>query len=408
MVELLAPINNFETLQAAIDNGCNSVYFGLQQLNMRQSANNFELNQLPKVVSLCHSNNVRAYLTLNSIVFDDELSMVEKIVCAAKESGVDAIICWDMGVAQICRKYDIEIHLSTQASVANFSALKFYYDQGFKRFVLARELSIEQIKSIIDKIHLHKMDAEVECFVHGAMCVSVSGRCFISHMLFNQSANRGKCLQPCRREYLVKDKETGDELVIGNNYILSPKDLCALSLIPELKEIGVHAFKIEGRMKQADYVAKVVKVYKEAIDFYDKFKDDSNFTKLYDYFIDEKMNVLKEVFNRDFHTGFYEKVPSCEITDKYGSVASLKKVFIGNVKNFYKKINVAELTILTNEELKVGDRICVIGNTTGYKEQILKEMQHNGNHVDIAHQNDRVGIKLEFEVRPNDKVFVLR
>ena len=399
MVELLSPINNFETLRSAIDSGCNSVYFGVNQLNMRQSANNFELNQLAKVVSLCHEHNIKAYLTLNVIVFDDELDLVDKIVSSAKDAGIDAIICWDMGVAQICKKYGVEIHLSTQASVANFEALKFYYDSGFKRFVLARELNLNQIENIIDKIKEHKLDAEIECFVHGAMCVSVSGRCFLSHFLFDESANRGKCLQPCRREYLVKDKETGDELVVGNNYILSPKDLCTLSLIPKLKDIGVHAFKIEGRMKQADYVAKVVKVYREAID-YDG--DD------YNGFVSEKMKILKEVFNRDFHTGFYEEVPVNALTKEYGSVANLKKIFIGIVKNFYKKINVAELTILTKETLKVGDKICVIGNTTGYKEQIVNEIQKNNVSVDSATQKDRIGIKLDFDVRPNDKVFILR
>jgi len=399
MVELLSPINNFETLRSAIDSGCNSVYFGVNQLNMRQSANNFELNQLAKVVSLCHEHNIKAYLTLNVIVFDDELDLVDKIVSSAKDAGIDAIICWDMGVAQICKKYGVEIHLSTQASVANFEALKFYYDSGFKRFVLARELNLNQIENIIDKIKEHKLDAKIECFVHGAMCVSVSGRCFLSHFLFDESANRGKCLQPCRREYLVKDKETGDELVVGNNYILSPKDLCTLSLIPKLKDIGVHAFKIEGRMKQADYVAKVVKVYREAID-YDG--DD------YNGFVSEKMKILKEVFNRDFHTGFYEEVPVNALTKEYGSVANLKKIFIGIVKNFYKKINVAELTILTKETLKVGDKICVIGNTTGYKEQIVNEIQKNNVSVDSATQKDRIGIKLDFDVRPNDKVFILR
>lgn len=407
--ELLSPVNNFETLTAAIEAGADSVYFGLPKLNMRITANNFELNQLQKVVDTCHSQDVRAYLTLNTIVFDTELEEAEALIIAAKKAGIDAIICWDFGVAQLAKKHGLEVHLSTQASIANYEALKFYHSQGFRRFVLARELNLKQIESIVAKIKKEKLDAEIECFIHGAMCVSVSGRCFMSQFLYNKSANRGDCLQPCRREFRVTDKETGIELDVGNDYVLSPKDLCTIKILPKMINAGINAFKIEGRMKQADYVSKVTKAYREAIDFYFANHDKNDFESCYAKFSDEKLKELESVYNRLFHTGFYIADPSLEFTTLgKNTAAKTTKVYIGKIKKFYKRINVAEV-LVQSEELNIGDLIAVIGPTTGYKECVVTEMQIDiGKPVTKAKKEDIAGVKLGFEARVNDKVFVIR
>lgn len=405
MVELLAPINNFETLNAAIASGADAAYFGVKNINMRKSANNFELNQLSKLAEICHKNKIRAYLTLNTIIYDNELELLEKIIKIAKESNIDAIIAWDHAVLNLAKKYSMELHLSTQASVANFEALKSYYNQGYRRFVLARELNLNQIKSIKDKIKANNMDAEIEVFAHGAMCVSVSGRCFLSHFLNCKSANKGECLQPCRREYIIKDKETGDELEVHNNFILSPKDLSTIEILPLIIDAGVDVLKIEGRMKNSDYISKVTKVYRQAIDFI----QDNNIkeiTKDYQEFASNQKELLKEVFNRGFHTGFYESIPYNQITNEYGSKAIINKQYVGKVRNFYSKIKVIEVLIQSNN-IKIGDTLAITGNKTGYKEFKVKEIQKNGIAIKETSKKDRVGLKIDFDARPNDKVFLL-
>ena len=260
-VELLSPAGDFASLRAAVENGADAIYFGLKQLNMRAAANNFSLADMKKVVDYCHKNKVKAYLTLNTIIYDDEIKKAEKILKEAKKAKVDAIIVWDLAIMQLCKKLKLKTHLSTQANITNSETIKFYKKLGVKRINLARELSLEQIKKL-------KSDVEIEAFVHGALCVSISGRCFISQSLYSKSANRGKCLQPCRREYEIKDKETGFKLDLGNNYILSPKDLCALPILDKLIKAKIGALKIEGRNRSPEYIAVTTRVYREAIDSY--------------------------------------------------------------------------------------------------------------------------------------------
>jgi len=256
--ELLAPAGNFPMLVAAIKAGADSVYFGLKEFSMRQNARNFTIKDLDKIEKICKPKNIKRYLTLNTIIYDNELKRIEKIIKQIKNK-VDAIICWDLLVIQLCRKYKIPFHISTQASVANTKAAEFYKKLGAERIVLARELNLKQIKDISKKI-------DVETFIHGAMCVSISGRCFTSQFLFNKSANRGECIHPCRRSYIVRDKQEGYELEIDNDKIMSAKDLCTLPFIEKLKKAGIRAFKIEGRNRDPRYVDTVVKVYRKALD----------------------------------------------------------------------------------------------------------------------------------------------
>ncbi|MBD3361784.1 U32 family peptidase [Candidatus Woesearchaeota archaeon] len=396
MVELLAPVSDRIMLKAAIDAGADAVYFGLKKLNMRATGKNFTLEELPEIVKQCHDNKVRVFLTVNSIVYNEELAEIKKIVKGAKGAGVDAIICWDMAVIQECKKQNIEFHISTQASVSNIESAQFYKDLGATRVVLARELNLNQITEIIEKT-----DIEVETFIHGAMCVSVSGRCFTSQYLFNKSANRGDCLQPCRREYRIIDiSEKDKELVLGENYIMSPKDLCALPFLDKLIKAGIVCFKIEGRVRSPEYVKTVTAVYREAIDAVEKgiFNEE---------LIKKLTEKLKTVYNRGFSTGFYLGSPTNDdFTDKHGSKALTKKVYVGFVKNFLKKIMVAEVKV-ESDNLRIGDKIMIQGPTTGVQEQILDSMQINHKPINEA-EKTAVGIKLNFIARENDKVFVIK
>jgi len=395
MVELLAPVSNPVMLKAAIDAGADAVYFGLKKLNMRASGKNFTLEELPDVVKQCHDSGVKVFLTVNSIIYNEELDDMKKIISGAKQAGVDAIICWDMAVIQECKEQDIEFHISTQASVSNIEAARFYKSLGATRIVLARELNLKQVKEIIDQTGI-----EAETFVHGAMCVSVSGRCFLSHHLFGRSANRGDCLQPCRREYKIIDTDEQDnELVLGKGYVLSPKDLCALPFLDKLMSAGISCFKIEGRVRSPEYVKTVTGVYRTAIDAVKK----GVFNK---ELVDKLQEKIKTVYHRGFSSGFYLGSPTADdFTDVYGSKATTKKVYIGFVKNFFKNKGVAEVKIEAGK-LKVNDKIMVQGPTTGVKEQVVSSMQINHKPVNEAEKTD-VGIKLDFLARQNDKVFVI-
>ena len=299
---ILAPAGNEVMLAAALDAGADAVYFGVKEFNMRITADNFELLQVKNIVKRCHERNAGAYLTLNTIIYDDETEKAKKIVLEAKKAGVDAIVAWDMAVVKEALKQRIEVHLSTQAGVSNFEAVKYYAELGVKRIVLARECTLDQISSIKEKIEREDVDVEIEAFVHGAMCVSVSGRCFMSQFLFGRSANRGDCLQPCRHEYDVVDKETGDMLTIGNNYVLSPKDLCTITFIDKMIGAGIDFFKIEGRAKSPEYVKTVVSAYKKAVDAYFEGRYTNELAK-------ELEDGLKKVFNRGFSAGFFMGVP---------------------------------------------------------------------------------------------------
>ena len=392
-IELLSPVGDFASLRAAVENGADAIYFGLRQLNMRAAARNFSIKEMKEVVDYCHKNKVKAYLALNTIVYDDEIKKAEQILRKAKEAEVDAVIAWDLAILLLCKKLKLKTHLSTQANVTNSETIRFYKKLGIKRINLARELSLEQIKK------LKRQGVEIECFVHGALCVSISGRCFLSQSLYRKSANRGECLQPCRREYEIKDIETGFKLKLGNNYILSPKDLCALPILDKLIKAKIDSLKIEGRNRSSEYVAVTTKVYREAIDSYYK----KNFTK---NLIKRLLKELKSVYNRGFSSNFYLGMPDKKtFTDEYGSKASKKKVYLGYVKNFYKKINVAEIKIEAHS-VKLNDNLLIIGNKTGVKQEKVKSIEINHRKVNSARKGQRVAIKFKNLVREHDKVYL--
>lgn len=388
---------------AAIEAGCDAIYLGIKGINMRERASNFSLLELKKIIKKAHEKNVKVYLTLNTIVYDNEVKKIENIIKKAKEYGIDAIIAWDLSVISLCKKYKVEVHLSTQASVSNSLALEEYYKKGVKRFVLARELTLEQIKKIIKHAKNISKKIEIETFIHGAMCVSVSGRCFISQFLYGDktSANRGRCIQPCRREYLVKDKETGKELNVNNNFILSPKDLSTIKFIDKLINAGIEVFKIEGRARSPEYVKIVTECYREAIDL-------TLSKKLTKSKKDELEKRLKTVYNRDFSDGFYMGTPLNEWNNTYGTKATKRKIFLGKVCKLYKKINVAEIKMQDNS-FKLNDTLLFIGDKTGVIEEKITSMQRDVNTpLKIAKKGDNVAVKLNKLPKIGDKVYVFK
>lgn len=391
--ELLSPVQDFTSLKAAIDAGADAIYFGIKELNMRIGAKNFELRDIKKVISLCHKSKVKAYFTLNTIIYDKEIKKVKTILRKLKKEKIDAIICWDYAVIKECEKLNLPIHLSTQANVSNFETILFLKNKikSLKRINLARELSLEQIKNIIKQIKQHKLNVEIECFIHGAMCVSISGRCFLSQTIFNKSANRGECLQPCRRKYTIKDIEEDHEFELGDDYIISPKDLCTIEIIDKLIEAKIDAFKIEGRNRSPEYVKVVTECYREAID---------------KGFSPSLLIKLKTVYNRGFSTGFYLGKPINEWAGVYGSKATKKKIYLGKVLNYYKKVSVAEI-LLETSDLKLSDEIMFQGSKTGVIEQKITSIEIKNKAMQKAKKGQRVGIKTSSPVRENDKVFLI-
>ena len=387
-MEILAPAGNWEMLTAAINAGADAVYFGIQGLNMRANAKNFTIDDLPEIINKCHQNNVKAYLAINTIIYDTELEKTKQIISKAK--GIDAIICWDLAVIKLARENNIPVHLSTQGSAANSLAISEYKKLGVTRIVLARECSIEDIKNL-------NTDVELEAFIHGAMCVAVSGRCFMSQYLYGKSANRGECIQPCRRSYNITDPETHKELELDNHYVMSPKDLCTINIIDKLIEAHVKAFKIEGRNRSPEYVKTTVEAYKSAINAY----NEGRLTKE----LKEKLKLkLKKVYNRDFSTGFYLGKPIDEWTNQYGSKATHVKEYIGRVINYYKKPKVAEIYIETGSFEK-GNTLLIQGPTTGSVEIIADSIQYHDKEVNISKKGQSVGIPTPL-VRKNDKVYI--
>ncbi len=400
-VELLSPVSDRVSLQAAIQGGADSVYFGVKQLNMRALAKNFELSELPVVVDICHQNGVRAYLTVNTVVYDNELSVLEKILDVAARNGIDGIIAWDFAVIRAARRKGLDVHISTQASVSNYEALKFFVEMGAVSVNLARELSISQIRLITENVRRDGLKVDIEVFCHGAMCVSISGRCFMSQELFRKSANRGECIQPCRREYLVRDVIDGREMILGTDYIMSPKDLCTIPILDRLIASGITRLKIEGRNRNAEYVKVVTESYRRAIDAVESGEFNSELA-------DKLISELQKVYNRGLHTGFYLGVPTADdFSYDYGSVASMEKRYVGFVRKFYKRIGVAEIKVETGA-LCVGDRIMVQGPTTGVVEQIVESMEIEHKPVTRVEKGQAVGVKSKEVFRPNDKVFVVR
>lgn len=383
-------------LRTAVNAGADAVYFGADKLNMRAKASNFSVDELYDVVSFCKENNVLTYLTINTIVFEDEITEAEELIKSAKEAGVDRIICWDLAVAELCSRYNFPFCISTQGSVSNSLAASVYKKLGAVRIVLARECSLEEIKKI-----RANTDLEIETFIHGAMCIAVSGRCFMSHHLFDKSANRGECIQPCRREYEVYDKSTGKSLLLGEDYVLSPNDLCTIEFIDKLIEAGIDSFKIEGRKRSPEYVATTVSVYRRAIDLYleDKLTEDIK---------NEMLKELETVYNRGFSSGFYLGKPGADdYAGIYGSRATTKKIYLGKVINYFKKPSVAHV-LIESGSVKNNDEILIIGETTGVVELTIDNILKNDKPADSAGRGDEITFICNELIRPRDKVYLFK
>lgn len=402
-IEIMAPAGSWESLSAAIKAGANSVYFGIENLNMRsRSSNNFTTEDLREIVRICNDAGVKSYLTINTVIYDEDLRLMREIVDVAKESGVSAIIAADVAVMSYAFSQGVEVHLSTQLNIANIEALRFYA-QFADVVVLARELNMEQVAEIYRQIvdqHICGPKGElirIEMFCHGALCMAVSGKCYLSLHDTNHSANRGACMQLCRRSYIVTEKGTDRELEIDNEYIMSPKDLKTIHFLNKMLDSGVRVFKIEGRARAAEYVNTVVSCYGEAIDAY-----------LTDSFTEEKIenwnSRLSRVFNRGFWNGYYLGQRLGEWSSKYGSEATVKKVYIGKCTNYFAKAGVAEFLIET-QTLELGDEMLVTGPTTGAYEKTVEELRVDYKNVKIAQKGDLVSIKVDERIRRNDKLF---
>ena len=402
-IELMAPAGNFESLQAALDNGADSVYFGVEQLNMRARASiNFTIDDLPEITRRCEKYGVRSYLTLNTIIYDHDLTIVKTLLTAAKKAGITAVIAMDQAVIAMARQLGIEVHISTQVNITNIETLKFYALFA-DTIVLSRELSLRQVKKITDQIKKDEVKGpsgklvEVEIFGHGALCMAVSGKCYMSLHNHNSSANRGACKQDCRKKYTVIDQETGIEMEIDNEYIMSPKDLSTIDILDQIADAGVKVLKIEGRGRAPEYVATVVKTYREAIDSIDAGTYSKE--KVENWIVE-----LKKVYNRGFWNGYYLGQKLGEWSEGSGSHATQKKVYIGKGMHYFPKAKIGEFKIEAFD-LKLGDTILITGPTTGAKEVEVEEMFVNDKKEEKAVKGDSITIPLAFRIRPSDKLY---
>ena len=401
----MAPVGSRESLAAAIQAGANSVYFGIGQLNMRShSANHFTIDDLRDIASTCNSHGIKTYLTVNTIIYDGDIDTMHEIVNAAKEAHISAVIASDVAVMTYCNRIGVEVHLSTQLNISNIEALRFYA-QFADVVVLARELNMDQVAAIyrqIEEQHICGPKGElirIEMFCHGALCMAVSGKCYMSLHNANRSANRGECVQICRRSYTVTDNETGNQLEIDNKYIMSPKDLKTIRFIDRMMESGVRVFKIEGRARGPEYVYTVVSCYREAIGSV----IDGTFTEERKDGWDER---LATVFNRGFWDGYYQGQTLGEWNKHYGSAATEKKVLVGKVMKYFSKLSVAEVAVEATT-FDRGDRLLITGPTTGVMYLDATEIRYDLHPVDTAQQGWRVSIPVSGKVRPNDKLFKL-
>jgi len=413
--ELLAPAGDEVALRAALEAGADAVYFGAGAFNMRKRARNFSPEDISGVVSLCHEYGARAYLAINIIVYENEFPILESTLDKAAQAGVDAVICWDHAVISGALERGLEVHLSTQASVSNSRAiLQYYRKSGIRRFVLARECTLDHLKEIrrnLDNVLGNQAEEiELEVFIHGAMCVSVSGRCFMSELISGESGNRGACLQPCRRKYRIIDVEGEYEYEIGQDYVMSPKDMCTMPFFEKILESPVASLKIEGRMRSPEYVSTVVGAYRKAIDFYfnesGSAQDSSDLT-LSQSFSDLKTELtdeLRTVFNRDFSDGYYMGRPVGDWAKSPNSQALKRKETVGIVVNFYRKIGVAEIKV-QGASFGIGDELLIQGPTTGNLQVDVDSMQVDHVAVQKVHKGDRVAVRVPGRVRLNDAVF---
>ena len=403
--EIMAPVGSRESLAAAIQAGADSIYFGIESLNMRaRSASTFTINDLREIAQICDEHGIKSYLTINTIIYDEDVKLMRTIVDAAKEAGISAVIAADVAVMSYCNEVGQEVHLSTQLNISNAEALKFY-----ARFadvvVLARELNLKQVREIYDVIQKEQIKGpkgeliRIEMFCHGALCMAVSGKCYLSLHEFNRSANRGSCMQVCRRAYTVLDKEGDVQLDVDNAYIMSPKDLKTIHFMNKMMDAGVRVFKIEGRARGAEYVKNVVTCYKEAIDAYlnGTFTEDK---------IEKWDESLSRVFNRGFWDGYYLGRRLGEWSHRYGSSATEKKVYIGKITNYFKNIGVAEC-LMETYDLKVGEKILITGDTTGAYEAVVDELRFDLKPVDEVVKGQLFSIKTTELVRRGDKLYKL-
>ena len=403
--EVMAPVGCREALAAAIQAGADSIYFGIESLNMRaHSAGVFTINDLQEIAGICAGHGIRSYLTVNTIIYDNDLELMRRIIDAAYAAHISAVIAADVAVMDYCNRIGQEVHLSTQLNISNVEALKFY-----ARFadvvVLARELNLQQVKAIHEAIQREQIRGpkgdliRIEMFCHGALCMAVSGKCYLSLHELGASANRGACMQVCRRAYTVKDRESDIELDVDNKYIMSPKDLKTIRFMDEMMEAGVRVFKIEGRARGADYVRTVVECYKEAIR-----------ANLQGTFTEEKKDLwdqrLSTVFNRGFWNGYYLGQRLGEWSSHYGSAATEKKVYVGKGVKYFSHLGVAEF-VVEAAEMAVGDSLLVTGPTTGALYLTLDEARVNLKPVQVVHQGEHVSIKVPAKVRPSDKLYKL-
>lgn len=402
-IEIMAPAGSYESLMAAIRGGADSVYFGAEDLNMRAASSiNFTLADLRQISAICRENNVKSYLTVNVVVFDNEIEQMHRIIDAAVESGISAVIASDLSVINYAFRAGIEVHLSTQLNITNIEALKFY-SQWADVAVLARELNLSQVKHISERIAAENikgpggLPVRLEMFVHGALCMATSGKCYLSLHENNKSANRGKCYQTCRKAYIVAEKESGYELEIDNEYIMSPKDLCTIGFIDKILDAGVTVLKIEGRARSPEYVLTVVSCYNEAVNAvlggtYDKER------------ISEWRKKLATVFNRGFWDGYYLGQRLGEWNDRYGSRATRKKVYLGKITNFFARLNVAEIK-LENGDLEKGEMLLITGPTTGVLEYTADEIRVDLKVAEKAFKGEYCSVKVPVVLRRSDKVY---
>lgn len=403
--EIMAPVGSRESLAAAIHAGADSVYFGIGRLNMRShSANHFTIDDLKEIAGTCKAQGIKTYLTVNTVIYGEDIETMHEIVDAARAAGITAVIASDVAVMMYCRQAGVEVHLSTQLNISNIDALKFYA-QFADVAVLARELNMDQVKEIHRQILEQnicgpkRQPVRIEMFCHGAFCMAISGKCYMSLHDANRSANRGECVQICRRSYTVTDNETGNQLEIDNKYIMSPKDLKTVRFIDRMMDAGVRVFKIEGRARGPEYVHTVVTCYREAIE-----------SVLDGTFTEEKKDLwdkrLSTVFNRGFWDGYYQGQKMGEWTKEYGNKATEKKVLIGKVMKYFSRLGVAEIAVEANTFSK-GDKLLITGNTTGAMFLNADEIRYDLRPVDAAEQGWRVSIPVPGKVRPNDKLFKL-
>ena len=402
-IEIMAPVGSYESLTAAAQGGANSVYFGVEQLNMRaRSSHNFTLSDLDKIVKICKSKGLKSYLTLNVVMYDNEIDQMKSIVDAAKESGISAIIASDLSAIQYAHSAGVEVHLSTQVNITNVESLKFY-SQWADVVVLARELNLDQVKHIHERIVADNIcgpsgkQIKIEMFVHGALCMAVSGKCYLSLHENNNSANRGSCYQTCRKSYLVTEKESGHELEIDNEYIMSPKDLSTIGFVNKLLDSGVKVLKIEGRARSPEYVKTVSSAYGRAVEAVIENTYNESLIK-------ELTSDVAGVFNRGFWDGYYLGQRLGEWSNNYGSSATKRKIYLGKITNYFTRIGVAEIKLETGN-LKKGDKLLIIGPTTGVLEYMVDEIRVDMKDTSLAEKGTKCSVPVKEFLRRADKVY---